>query len=91
MRVADYRDSFLRMHRAAGRKRRTGQVARRFAAALWWRAMVLRADIAAGLGLRDEARLWYGRFLGLWSKADPEFAPIVARARAAFLAVGGTN
>lgn len=58
--------------------------------ALWSRAMLLRADLAAGQGLKDEARIWYGRFLDLWSKADPEFAPIVARARAAYAAVGGT-
>ena len=51
--------------------------------------MLLRADIAAGLGLNDEARTWYGKFLELWVKADPEFAPIVTRARAAYTAAGG--
>ncbi len=50
---------------------------------LWPRAALQRADLASALGFKDEARLWYQRFADLWSKADPEFAPMVARARAA--------
>jgi hypothetical protein len=56
---------------------------------LWPRAMLLRADLAAGLGNRGEALRWYKRWLDLWAKADPEFQPIVARARAAYTALGG--
>jgi TolB-like protein len=48
------------------------------------RAMLLRADLAAALGKNAEARIWYGRFLQLWSNADPEFAPLMARVRAAY-------
>jgi hypothetical protein len=45
--------------------------------------MLLRADLAAGLGKRDEARLWYGRFLAFWSDPDPEFRPLIDRIRKA--------
>jgi tetratricopeptide (TPR) repeat protein len=44
------------------------------------RAMLLRADLAATLGFKDEARKWYDRFAKLWSEADAEFQPLVARA-----------
>jgi hypothetical protein len=54
------------------------------------RATLLRADLAAALGQRDEAREWYRRFLDLWSTADPEFRPIVDRARKGYIAAGGT-
>src|SRR5204862_6011127 len=32
------------------------------------RAMLLRADLAAAVGERDEARLWYKRRLDVWAK-----------------------
>jgi hypothetical protein len=48
------------------------------------RAMLLRADLATALGKKAEGRLWYARFLQLWSNADPEFAPLMARVRAAY-------
>lgn len=51
------------------------------------RAMVLRADLAAALGHRDEARLWYQRFLDFWAKADPDFQPLVARVRKSLAAL----
>lgn len=54
------------------------------------RAILDRAEVARGLGFRDEAREWYRRFLELWSSADPEFAPILARIRLAYVEVGGS-
>lgn len=51
------------------------------------RAMVLRADLAAGLGQRDEARLWYRRFLEFWAKADPDYQPLVERVRKSLAAL----
>lgn len=59
------------------------------AAAFAPRLMLLRADLAAARGHRDEARLWYDRFLQAWSTANPEFQPVVQRARAARDALGG--
>jgi tetratricopeptide (TPR) repeat protein len=50
-------------------------------------AMLLRADLAAGLGFNAEARLWYDRFLGFWGSADPVLQPIVERARRSRAAV----
>lgn len=47
------------------------------------RLMLLRADLAAARGQRDEARLWYDRFIEIWSTASPELQPVVERARAA--------
>jgi tetratricopeptide (TPR) repeat protein len=47
------------------------------------RIMLLRADLAAALGFRDESRLWYTRVLDLWAEADPELQPTVTRIRAA--------
>ena len=47
---------------------------------LWPRMMLLRADLAAGLGFPEESRLWYRRFVDLWSGADDEFQPLVQRA-----------
>ena len=45
------------------------------------RMMLLRADLAAALHQRDEARTWYQRFLGVWSTASPEFQPVLERVR----------
>jgi hypothetical protein len=52
-------------------------------APLLMREMLLRADLAAGLGKREDARLWYGRFLAFWSDPDPEFQPLIDRIRKA--------
>ena len=52
------------------------------------RMMLLRADLAAALGYRGEARTWYARMLDLWSEADAELQPTVARIRAAYTALG---
>ena len=52
------------------------------AAALWPGMMLLRADLAASAGQRDEAGKWYRRVLDLWSDADPELQPQVSFARA---------
>jgi tetratricopeptide (TPR) repeat protein len=52
---------------------------------LWPRAMLMRADLAAKLGFRDEATTWYVRFTELWSNAGPELKPLVDRANAALL------
>lgn len=54
-----------------------------FAALLWPRTMLLRADLEAALGHPAEARVWYQRFLAFWSRPDPEFNPVVERARRA--------
>ena len=53
----------------------------------WPRTALLRAELEAAAGNRDAARLWYQRFLDLWSAADPEFAPMVTRARRGLAAV----
>jgi tetratricopeptide (TPR) repeat protein len=55
------------------------------------RAMLLRADLAAATGQQEEARRWYKRFIDLWATAQPEFQPLVERARQAYKAVGGTD
>ena len=52
------------------------------------RMMLLRADLAAALGYPGEARTWYARMLDLWSEADAELQPTVARIRAAYTALG---
>jgi len=50
--------------------------------------MLLRADLAAALGRRDEARKWYARFIDMWATADPELQPTVQRAKNALAALG---
>jgi TolB-like protein len=45
------------------------------------RMMLLRADLAAAAGQREEARTWYKRFSDVWSTAAPELQPLVERAR----------
>lgn len=52
------------------------------------REILLRADLAAAAGQKAEARLWYQRFVDLWSKAAPELQPTVERARQAMAALG---
>ena len=47
------------------------------------RVVLLRADLAAALGFKDEARLWYQRYLDLWAKADPQATPVLDRVRKA--------
>ena len=54
------------------------------------RAMILRADLAAALGQKDEARLWYKRLLDFWAKPEPEFQPLIDRVRKSYAAVGGS-
>jgi tetratricopeptide (TPR) repeat protein len=54
--------------------------------AFWPRAMLLRADLAAAAGQREEAKKWYERVLDLWADADADFAPTIARIRAALAA-----
>ena len=51
------------------------------------RVMLLRADLAAALGSPAEARTWYTKVLSLWSNADPELQPTVARIRSAIAAL----
>jgi tetratricopeptide (TPR) repeat protein/TolB-like protein len=50
--------------------------------AAWIRMMLVRADLAAAIGSRDEAIKWYDRVLDLWADADLEFAPVIERIRA---------
>jgi tetratricopeptide (TPR) repeat protein len=51
------------------------------------RMMLMRADLAAALGHRDEARLFYRRFVDAFNKAAPELQPVVDRARKALAAL----
>ncbi len=55
------------------------------------RAMLLRADLAAASGQRDEARTWYQRFIDVWSTAVPELQPLVDRARKSLAALGNST
>ncbi len=55
--------------------------------AFWPRAMILRADLAAVAGQRDEAKKWYARVLDLWADADADLAPTIARIRSALAAL----
>ncbi len=57
-------------------------------ASMWVRMMLLRADLAAAAGYKDEARKWYDRVLDLWANADPELQPEMNRIRAAVAALG---
>jgi hypothetical protein len=59
--------------------------------AFWPRAMLLRADLAAAAGQREEARKWYGRVLDLWADADTDLAPTIARIRSAVAALDRAN
>jgi tetratricopeptide (TPR) repeat protein/TolB-like protein len=54
------------------------------------RVALQRADLAAALGRRDEALLWYRRFIDLWANPEPELRPMLDRARRAYAALGGT-
>jgi hypothetical protein len=47
------------------------------------RMMLQRADLAAALGFREEARTWYEKVLDLWSGADSELQATVTRIRTA--------
>ena len=57
---------------------------------LWPRAMLQRADLAAALGFRDEAHIWYARLLDLWADADAEMQPTIVRIRSALGSLGAT-
>jgi hypothetical protein len=59
-----------------------------FPAFLHPQAILMRADLEAAVGDKAQARTYYRRFLTLWAKADPEFQPIVDRARKALAALG---
>jgi eukaryotic-like serine/threonine-protein kinase len=59
-----------------------------FYAAVLPRLVLQRADLAAALGQKDEARLWYGRLLELWAGADAELQPTITRVRRAVAALG---
>jgi len=55
---------------------------------LYPRTLLLRADLEAAKGDKAVARQFYQRFLTLWAQTDPEFQPIVDRARKALAALG---
>jgi tetratricopeptide (TPR) repeat protein len=55
------------------------------------RMMLIRADLAASKGNSDEASEWYGKVVSLWSNADPELQPVVARIRASLTAPSRTR
>ena len=57
-------------------------------AGFWPRMMLMRADLAAAAGQRDEARRWYTAVLDLWGDADPELELAVNRVRASLARVG---
>jgi hypothetical protein len=57
-------------------------------AGVWPRMMLLRADLAAAAGQKDEARVWYGRVLDLWADADPELQPVIAHVRSSVASLG---
>ncbi len=61
----------------------TAQAGGTLAAQLAPRAALLRADLAAALGARDEARLWYDRLLSLLANPDPDVQPLVERIKKA--------
>ncbi|MGH7636870.1 MAG: hypothetical protein ACREOK_04395 [Gemmatimonadaceae bacterium] len=52
------------------------------------RAMLTRAELAAALGQRQEAALWYDRFIALWQRPDPALMPLLDRAKRARAALG---
>ena len=52
------------------------------------RMVLLRGDLAMALGLADEARVWYTRFIELWRYADAELQPTVARVKASLAKLG---
>jgi hypothetical protein len=60
-----------------------GGLANVMGSAFWPRAMLLRADLAAAAGQREEAKKWYARVLDLWADADADFAPTITRIRTA--------
>ena len=59
-----------------------------FAQPLVSRAAIMRADLAAALGSRDEAKLWYDRVLSMWARPDPDLAPLIDRLRKSRAALG---
>ena len=65
-----------------------GAVTGMFLPSLWPRMMLLRADLAAAAGSKEEARTWYARVLDLWATADMEVQPTTTRIRAALAALG---
>ena len=58
---------------------------------LWPRMMLVRADLAAALGLKDEARTWYTRVVELWATSDAELQPTITRIRAALRTIGANK
>jgi TolB-like protein len=65
-----------------------GQSGSTFVHQLAPRAAWMRADLAAALGSRDEARLWYDRLLSVWVGADPDMQPLMERVRKSRAALG---
>ena len=55
----------------------------------WPRLALMRADLEASVGSKAVAREWYRRFVDLWTAAEPEFAPMLNRARKGLAATGG--
>ena len=54
----------------------------------WPRMALLRGELEAAVGSKSVAREWYQRFLDLWAGADPEFAPMLTRARQGLASLG---
>jgi TolB-like protein len=46
------------------------------------RMVLQRAELAAALGFKAEATLWFDRLLAFWSNPDPALLPLVERAKA---------
>ncbi len=55
---------------------------------MWGRAFLLQGDLASAQGDRAVAARAYQRVIGLWSGADAELQPFVARARTGLAASG---
>lgn len=54
---------------------------------LWPRGMLLRAELESAIGNKATAKLLFQRVLALWAEADPEFKPLVDRARSGLAAL----
>ena len=60
-----------------------------FAGMLWPRSFLLLGELEEAAGNRQAAGDAYRRFLGMWEKGEPPVQPLVARARAGLIRVGG--
>jgi hypothetical protein len=69
------------MMREAGRAEEAIGVFESYWSPAWLPAFIQRAEIAADLGRTDDARALFQVLLTSWADADPQFQPMVERAR----------